>query len=658
MTVKNQLMKCFDMFRICGLATLIAITSCSQKENRLLQQALNLSGANKPELEKVLKHYENDILKLEAAKFLISNMPGQYALKSSGIDSCQKIIKEAVQIGYVGMFEKQKGQQFLQSGKDTIYDINVITADYLIENIDLSFDVWKKNKWNNDLSFDDFCEFILPYRIADEELSNWRVKYRERYAPVLDSLYAGTDAVAACDSLCEYMKKEGFLYNTDFSPPHLSGDFLLNNRFGTCRDGCDIGIYAMRAVGIPVATDILPYSPEHKSGHSWNVLLDVQTKKQLPFWYTQFSPERNDNFTDERKKGKVYRMCYGIQSDSNYPDRRNRRMKDVTAEYFGNNQTHVKVEIPNIPKNAPVYLGVFSPSGWKPVCSGKYDKKRNKAVFDDLEPRVIYQPLVFDGRKLRPANHPFLLHAADKIHYFIPKIQDTHTIHLTRKYPLKQRTADFRHSMLGATIEGSTDSLFHHSVRLHTIADTIRSNHHQVSSENKTPHRYVRYRSASGKRTEMGEIIFLREDGTHIPIKNISVNARMHRPVPHHNTKNIIDGDPLSFYSHHEAGLTVLFEFTQPESVHSIVFIPRNDDNFIRVGDEYELFYNSGTSEWISLGTQEAASFVLTYDNVPKNALLWLKNKTRGREEQVFTYENNRQRFGTFDEYEKKVIVE
>lgn len=59
---------------------------------------------------------------------------------------------------------------------EKIYDSKIITADYLIENIDLSFEVWKKYPWNKHLSFDDFCEFILPYRIANEPLSNWQKK--------------------------------------------------------------------------------------------------------------------------------------------------------------------------------------------------------------------------------------------------------------------------------------------------------------------------------------------------------------------------------------------------------------------------------------------------------------------------------------------------
>ena len=57
--------------------------------------------------------------------------------------------------------------------------------------------------------------------------------------------------------------------------------------------------------------------------------------------------------------------------------------------------------------------------------------------------------------------------------------------------------------------------------------------------------------------------------------------------------------------------------------------------------DLYELFF--WDNEWISLGEKHATGHALRYDNVPKNALLWLRNKTKGHEERPFTYENGMQ---------------
>ena len=77
------------------------------------------------------------------------------------------------------------------------------------------------------------------------------------------------------------------------------------------------------------------------------------------------------------------------------------------------------------------------------------------------------------------------------------------------------------------------------------------------------------------------------------------------------------------------------------KKIQFIQFAPRNDDNAISPGDDYELFY--WNDRWISLGTKVASDFSIQFDNVPKNALLWLKDLTKGHEERPFTIENGKQ---------------
>ena len=61
-------------------------------------------------------------------------------------------------------------------GYKKVYDMNVITAEFLIENIDLSFEVWENPPISKYYDFNIFCEYVLPYRFANEPLSNWRKK--------------------------------------------------------------------------------------------------------------------------------------------------------------------------------------------------------------------------------------------------------------------------------------------------------------------------------------------------------------------------------------------------------------------------------------------------------------------------------------------------
>ncbi|HJT73593.1 MAG TPA: hypothetical protein VJ720_06230, partial [Chitinophaga sp.] len=79
----------------------------------------------------------------------------------------------------------------------------------------------------------------------------------------------------------------------------------------------------------------------------------------------------------------------------------------------------------------------------------------------------------------------------------------------------------------------------------------------------------------------------------------------------------------------------------EKKSVSEIRFLTRNDMNGIQKGDQYELFY--WNNKWVSLGKQIAVNTYLHFDNVPANALLWLRNLSGGIEERIFTYENDQQ---------------
>ena len=80
------------------------------------------------------------------------------------------------------------------------------------------------------------------------------------------------------------------------------------------------------------------------------------------------------------------------------------------------------------------------------------------------------------------------------------------------------------------------------------------------------------------------------------------------------------------------------------KSVGSVSYTPRHRDNFVRPGDTYELFVCDG-GEWKSAGVQVSQSDSLLYRDVPLDALMLLKNLTRGVDERVFEYKDGKQSF-------------
>jgi hypothetical protein len=83
-------------------------------------------------------------------------------------------------------------------------------------------------------------------------------------------------------------------------------------------------------------------------------------------------------------------------------------------------------------------------------------------------------------------------------------------------------------------------------------------------------------------------------------------------------------------------------DFGEPRQIGSLRYISRNDDNSIRIGDNYQLFY--WDKGWRSAGSMMGdKSHALEFKAIPANTLYWLRNHTRGREERPFTYKDDKQ---------------
>ena len=147
-----------------------------------IEYALNFAGNNRGELEQVLEYYKNDDLRYKAACFLISNMPHYFSYKSDDLDSVKMVKASCNRQGHIDIKLLDKWQGFSYINANKIYDSHIITASYLIKNIDKAFEVWEKSLWYSHTSFEDFCEYILPYRIDDEPLEDWRDIYYNKFS--------------------------------------------------------------------------------------------------------------------------------------------------------------------------------------------------------------------------------------------------------------------------------------------------------------------------------------------------------------------------------------------------------------------------------------------------------------------------------------------
>lgn len=443
-----------------------------------------------------------------------------------------------------------------------------------------------------------------------------------------------------------FSKKNGF-YNTDFSLPHLGGDYLFTTRVGYCRDACDVATYAMRSVGIPITTDYYIYSPNLRTWHCWNVVRDT-TGRCYPFWYTKDEVVRSVT-NDGRRKGKAYRDCYGMQSgrfkkwatdNDVLPFFRNCFVKDVTDNYSGSNQITLPITVSGC-KYA--YLGVFKNGSWEPVDIAQIEK--GHAVFDNIEPDIVFQLLYVNNGNIKTYDYPFV-YDSQRIIYFRPDTTQQEIACLKRKYPFQEYLFKYlNRNTIGATIEGSNSPVSAQKHLLYRFTDTLLTNRKIISINQPGKFRYLHLNSPLDHRVELAEFTIYRDtsETQTVPIQ-LYRNVEGLYPTDQYSAKCVLDGNPLTFFRSKEDNVTLTFDLGKATEIKKILFIPRNDDNFIEPEERYELFYQNGTEGWISLGQQVATCKEL-YFTVPHGAIFWLRNLTKGHEEQLFFIKEGKQVF-------------
>jgi hypothetical protein len=156
----------------------------------------------------------------------------------------------------------------------TLMDIEVITSDFLIDNIDLAFNAWREKPWAQHLDFDEFCDWVLPYRVLNEPLQPWRSLMYNELKHLEDSVNFLSDPKEIGLLINNVIAGKFHFSNQLGFIPILGGVDLWNVHAGLCEQRYVLITMAMRSMGIPVMIDFTFQYPSFPGNHSWTVLLD------------------------------------------------------------------------------------------------------------------------------------------------------------------------------------------------------------------------------------------------------------------------------------------------------------------------------------------------------------------------------------------------
>ncbi len=625
------------MRTFCFLFVFFFFNACSGPFSPEIEEVLLLAGDNRGELERVLKHYARtpgDSLKLRAAEFLIVNMPGKY---SEYYDAPWNDVA-TVSLRWTSSSDKQMVLDTYRIGDPVMReDIKYITAEYLINNIDLAFKVWQERPWGRHIPFDVFCEEILPYRVNIEPLENWREKALASFAD-LDTVLnkPKTTSVDACGIVNRLLPR--FLIDNDFPPMNYSQ--LMASPRGPCDNMAALAVFSMRALGIPVTFEFTPRWAYLTSGHSWNTVRD-STGKHISFMGADSDPHQShqgNSFTTFIKP-KAYRKTFALQhnilaDEADIPLllRERDNFKDVSAEYEGCTDT-VTIALKYAPETMAgyVYLAIDQEQQLYPIAWTQYAGQT--ARFASIGRNIIYFPVYYADDQPAMAGEPFWLDENGKMTTFSSDSPDT-CVTLREIFPGDDHLEVVYSRMQHGIFEGANKPDFSDAVSLCKIDNIPTVSWYDMVLKSPEAYRFVRYKSPENAFCNVAEIVFYGDRGDRLTGTNIGT------PGSYNNMGSTcdkaFDGDGATYYDAIEnSGAWTGLDFHERKSIHRIRCLPRTDGNHIYEKHVYELFQRTKDG-WTSCGKQTATgSGVLRYC-VPSRSLFYMENHTLKRKGKTF----------------------
>lgn len=665
--------KIFTYYVLMSISISIINICCqSNGKEQSLKNSLNLSFNNKIELEKVLTHYKNDSLKLKAAEFLITNMPGSFSKNPEILEICTPFYIEydslAKEYQYTMNTERGRKIDSLWSVFSTRnpqlrnlplqLDLETISSEQLIAEIELAFKSWQENVYTKDCSFDEFCEYILPYRrknglIIDDARQQFYARHGGTYFT-----QRGKDMIDEADSLLyEYRHlTHSRFWGTQI--PILTASTFEYLRHGLCEHRCWYNSLLFSSLGMAIAVDFVPAWGNRNNNHTWNVLIrDEKSYAFEAFWddnrwkYKQIYNNQTFDYDWGRfRLAKVYRESFKNYLEGPIADKkvyiddipllfRNFKKKDVSHEYF--DTTNVTVTLTEIPKSTHyAYLCVWNFQNWQPVQWGKIEK--NKVVFEGMGKDIVYLPCYYVKGNLIYAGNPFLLNQKGELEYFdsnINKKEDLYIKHYAGS-PLQYGNKAHHISINKSVIIGSRNQNFEIADTLCVFSDSLEIYGDKIPISLSKQIRYIRI-SLPEKRIAYSDLsFFTNKSGKNEKITGINFIKTFEETDNGENSSYIFDDYKSTGYRKDINTDYVDIDLGDEYLISKISFTPYLGAG-LKETLEFELFY--WDSGWQSIGKQQGANKHIVFKDVPKNALFILKHPDRNNRpgSRPFIYRNN-----------------
>ena len=664
-----------------------------------VDKTLSLAGENRSELEKVLAYYKKsgERKKYRAACYLIDNMKyhgsyGKIEYLDNRIDSLAREADVAYYSDVKGMSHKEilsddvkrkmdnAGKEYCKKLGELSYDsvkyskrfhpdYKEIDSKFLIEHIDYAFEMWETSPYAENLSFDEFCEYLLPYRSIPgyKHLDN-NVEFYSWFGKYFTNV--------GCDSLTDFLR----LYHTTMLNTHR---YLGNFKYGytmnpglccafyedtrDCYDMAYLCAGIFRSIGIPTYVAVNLAYQDLNGIHVLCASMDKNGSWKFydPEWLFEGT---NEEYMIEKRYMNIHRYSFSLPESSVVascnqsnliPASLKQLCEDVSADAIQTVKYYIKH---NGNENYPVaYLASFCSTGELiPVAWGK--KSGDTFCFENVMLDRLYFPVMYNNGKITPFASPFMLKKnksqSNGYRYITYTSVDNKIVNgiCTRKYPIKLSTKERIKKMVGIHVIASDNYDYSNCDTLAVIDFLPEPQLQDLTLKCDRPYKYYRIQTGNHDCLNLSEVYFLAPKSygysnslavPQLPIipntENDTIEYVCFRDVPEEEFLRRAENDGNMQTT--SATSCVNLRFNEQRYMTKVRFAPLNAENNIFPEHEYILYKWSETG-WERIGHKKANAHYLSFNNVEVGRLYWLKNITTGKEESPFVFdENGKQRF-------------
>ena len=167
--------------------------------------------------------------------------------------------------------DQKRGMEFLIAHMPN-EDLQNLSADYLLTNLELAYKAWNESPWKDAVPESLFLNNVLPYANINEQRDTWRSDFYERCKPLIAGATTPSEAAVLLNQ--KLFKELNVKYSTKRNRADQGPKESISTGLASCTGLSILLIDACRSVGIPARFVGTPLWTNKSGNHSWVEIWD------------------------------------------------------------------------------------------------------------------------------------------------------------------------------------------------------------------------------------------------------------------------------------------------------------------------------------------------------------------------------------------------